>query len=238
MINGLNSVLGIFSTGLGAGFGDLLARKETSKLQKAYQEFEVSYYAVITLIYSVAMVQIVPFVLLYTEGVTDADYNQPLLGFLFTVNGYLFNLKTPQGMLVISAGLYKETRRQTITQALIAVIGGVVLGTTNGLEGIMLAMCLSNLYRAIDLICFIPKHVTMLKVGQTVKSVGVSCLAMILICCVSFLLPMQNTSIFAWLVNSVVLVIAGILIVITLNLAANRKHILSVGGRIKSIIKR
>ena len=40
---------------------------------------------------------------------------------------YFYNIKTPQGMLVISAGLYKETRIQTITQALIIVVLGVIL---------------------------------------------------------------------------------------------------------------
>ena len=147
-------------------------------------------------------------------------------------------LKTPQGMLVISAGLYKETRWQTVTQALIAVVGGIVLGITNGLTGIMVAMCLSNLYRDIDLICFIPKHVTKLKIGETVKTVAISCLAMVLIWGVGLLLPLNNVSLIGWVVNSVILVIAGLVIIGALNLLVNKEQLLSAMSRIKRVIKR
>ena len=68
---------------------------------------------------------IMPFIRIYTAGVTDINYNEPLVGFLFVLNGLLYNLKTPQGMLVISAGMYKETRIQTTIQGAIVVILGL-----------------------------------------------------------------------------------------------------------------
>ena len=238
VVNGLNSVLSIFSTGLGAGFGDLIIRKETKKLQKAYLDFEVAYYALITLIYAVAMVQILPFVLLYTEGITDADYHQPLLGFLFTLNGFLYNIKTPQGMLVISAGLYKETRWQTITQALIAVVGGVVLGSMYGLVGIMLAMCISNFYRDIDLLFFIPKHVTHLKMTASLKNVLLSLGEAALIVGIGMLIPWNNGGWVLWVLNSVALVAIAVAVIAAGNLLVNRQQIRSVLTRVKQILKK
>lgn len=238
VINGVNSVLSIFSSGLGAGFGDLIARKETRKLQQAYLDFETVYYALITLVYSVAMVQILPFILIYTRGITDAEYNQPLMGFLFTLNGFLFNVKTPQGMLVISAGLYKETRRQTTVQALIAVVGGILLGSAYGLPGIMVAMCLANLYRDIDLVFYIPKNVTHLKVICTLKNIALSCVEMLAIVLIGMRLPFANDSFSQWILRSAVLVVIGVVVIGGMNLLANRKQILSVFARAKNIIKK
>ncbi|MBE6976539.1 MAG: hypothetical protein E7439_05010 [Ruminococcaceae bacterium] len=238
VVNGLNSVLGIFGTGLGAGFGDLIVRKETKKLQKAYLDFEVAYYALITLIYAVAMVQILPFVLIYTRGVTDADYHQPLLGFLFTLNGFLYNIKTPQGMLVISAGLYKETRWQTTAQALIAVIGGVVLGYLYGLAGIMIAMCASNLYRAVDLLFFIPKHVTKLKMAVSLKNVALSVAELIIVVGLGLLIPWDNGSFLLWAANSAALVVIGVVIIGTGNFLVNREQVASVLTRAKQMLKK
>ena len=60
-------------------------------------------------------------------------------------------------MLVIAAGLYKETRVQSTVQAAILLIGGICFGIKWGLAGIMLASCLSNLYRCIDLYFLYPK---------------------------------------------------------------------------------
>lgn len=167
VLTGINGVLSIFISGLSASFGDVLARNEIKTLQKAYKDFEFSYMSLITVIYAVAFIMIMPFIRLYTTGITDADYNVPLFGFLFVLNGLLYNMKTPQGMLVISAGLYKETRLQTSIQAAILVVGGVIGGYFWGLAGIMAASCLSNLYRVIDLMFYIPHNVTKLPVHTT-----------------------------------------------------------------------
>ena len=107
---------------------------------------------------------LMPFIDVYTAGIIDADYHRPLVAALFTINGLLFNIKTPQGMLIISAGMYKETRYRSLTQALIIIVGGMVLAPFFGLIGILIASCLSNLYRVIDLLFFVPKYITELPV--------------------------------------------------------------------------
>lgn len=166
---GLMGLLSIFSSGLSASFGDVIARGEIQTLQKAYKEFEFTYYALITLIYSAAFILIMPFIRLYTSGVTDANYNVPILGCLMVINGYLYNLKTPQGMLVISAGLYKKTRWQTTIQAVILIVVGVILAPIFGLSGILIGSIISNLYRDIDLLFFIPSTVTGMPVKFTIR---------------------------------------------------------------------
>ncbi len=164
IVGGVNSILGVFTSGLSAAFGDILVRREQKALERAYDQFEFLYYSIIAAAYGVCLVMIMPFIRIYTQGITDAVYDLPLLGLLFVLNGLLFNAKTPQGMLVISAGLYRETRLQTTIQGLITVVVGAVLAPFWGLYGIMLASCLSNLYRDIDLLFFIPGQVTHLPV--------------------------------------------------------------------------
>lgn len=167
VIAGVNGVLGIFNSGLSASFGDVIARKEEKILQKSFKEFQTAFYAILSVVYGVTMIMIMPFINIYTYNIMDADYNQPILGFLMVLNGLLYNLKTPQGMLVISAGLYQETKWQTTIQGLIELIGGIILVQWFGINGIMIASILSNIYRDIDLLFFIPKWVTHLPVKDT-----------------------------------------------------------------------
>jgi O-antigen/teichoic acid export membrane protein len=161
---GLSGLLSIFISGLSSSFGDVIARREIKTLQKAYKEFEFSYYMIISWAFACAIILVMPFIKIYTSVINDAEYYFPSLGLLFTLNGILYNLKTPQGMLVISAGLYKETRLQTTIQGLIAIFSSVIFVQFWGLEGILVGMCLSNLYRTIDLLFFIPRNVTKLDV--------------------------------------------------------------------------
>lgn len=175
--SGIRQVLSIFETGLPSAFGEVIASKDIKKLQTTNSEFETIYYSLITIIYSVALIMFMPFISIYTRGITDANYINPLLAFLFITDAFTYNLKTPQGMLVISAGLYKETRTQTTIQAAIIVILGFLLTPALGLTGIMIASISANIYRTIDLLFFIPKHVTQITYKYTffkiIKSISI-----------------------------------------------------------------
>ena len=238
ILSGINGLLGIFVNGLSAGFGDVIARKEKDTLQKTYKEFEYSYYIIITIVYTVTAIMIMPFVNLYTSGIHDANYNRPLLGILFTLNGLLYSLKTPQGMLVISAGLYKETRLQTSIQALIIVVGGIILAPSLGLVGILIASCLSNLYRDIDLLFFIPKNVTKLPVKQTLYRM----LLVIVLSLISYIpfitiFNINSNGYMQWILQAVVITLCISAVTILVNYIIDKKQFKIVLERIKSLVK-
>ncbi|MEF9940573.1 MAG: hypothetical protein RR768_10720 [Clostridium sp.] len=171
VIMGIMQIISIFGSGVSASFGELLAKKEYATFEKVYSEFECLTYFIMTLMLSCAMVLLMPFVTLYTHGITDVNYNQPIIGFLFVLNALLYNIKGPQGTLVSSAGLYKETKWRTLTQAIIAIIAGIMLTPTLGLAGILIGLILSNVYRDIDLIIFMPKTIGHISLLKTIKRV-------------------------------------------------------------------
>lgn len=199
VIGGINGLLDIFTSGLSASFGDVIARGEKATLRKTYQEFEFTYYALITVVYSCAFVLIMPFIRIYTAGITDADYNVPLVGCLMVINGFLYNLKTPQGMMVISAGLYRVTRWRSTVQTVILIGGGILLAPRYGLPGILAACILSNLYRDIDLLFYIPAHVTKLLPGLTLKRWAISAAEFITILLPFFFFPVHATNFVHWI---------------------------------------
>ena len=236
VMHGVNGVLQIFTTGLSASFGDVIARKEENTLKKSYREFEFSYYSIITVVYSVSMVMLLPFVKIYTTGITDANYILPLISFLMVLNGLLYNIKTPQGMLVISAGLYKETRIQTITQALIIVVLGVILTPIFGLAGVLIASCISNLYRDIDLIFYIPKNVTKIPVVETLRRIGILILNIVIVVVPCMLLiNIKADSYFQWAIYAIGITIYAIMVVIINALLFDKEQLKSVLIRIKSM---
>ncbi len=171
IISAINSILSIFTSGLSASFGEVISKNETGILKKAYNEFEFAYYALITVVYTIAMVTIMPFIRIYTDGIVDVNYDIPILGFLFVINGLLYNIKTPQGMLVISAGMFKETKLQTTIQGAIVVVVGLILTPKFGLLGVLVGSIVSNLYRDFDLIVFVSRRITMLPLKQSIVRV-------------------------------------------------------------------
>ena len=204
IVAGIRSMLSIFESGLPAAFGEVLAKDENEVLKKAADEFECLYYALISVVYTTAFFLILPFVALYTHGVNDVQYADKWLALLFILDGFFYNMKTPQGMLVLSAGLYKETKVQTTVQAMIILLGGTILAPKFGLYGILLASIFANVYRTIDLLFFIPKYVTHRSIGITLKREMGAILFFLCGIIIEYFFPMSFAlSYFQWLLSAI-----------------------------------
>lgn len=228
------ALLTTFSNGLSAIFGDMLARNELPTLQKAYQQYEYLYYALVAWGYSVAAVMIMPFMRVYTAGFTDAEYIRPAVAAMFVAVGIITNIKNPQGMLVISAGLYRETRLQSLIQALIIVGAAVLLAPRFGIMGVLAAALLSNLYRDIDLFFYIPKTVTKLSPVMTIRRVlRLVVLFFITVLPVEFFVDINVGSYVQWALYAVAVGIWAMLVIGIGNILMERKTAAAVLERIR-----
>lgn len=233
------ALLTTFSGGLSAIFGDLLVRKETGILQKAYQQYEYMYYGLLAWGYACAAILIMPFIKIYTSGFTDADYIRPELAVLFVAVGILSNIKTPQGMLVISAGLYKETKLQSLIQALINVVFSAALAPFFGIAGVLAGSILSNLYRDIDLIFFIPKTVTKLKPSATIRRViRLVFLFSAAVFPAIYLVDIRPENLLKWVVYAVPAAIWAFIIIAGGNIIFERNTAAGIYARIKGLLSR
>lgn len=233
----INGVLSIFINGISALFGDVIAKGEKNTLKKAYGEFEFFYYSLITVVYSVAFITIMPFIKIYTSGIKDISYDLPMVGFLFVLNGVLYNIKIPQGMLVQSAGLFKETRVQTTIQALIALVAGIILTPFLGIIGVLLSSIFSNIYRDIDLIVYISRTVTKTPVRNTVKRINRLVLCIIFTYVSALPINISPTSYFGWAVYSSIIGIYVSLIVLVSGYFFERNIFTNIMKRIRGMVK-
>lgn len=237
VIHGINSVLSIFTSGLAAGFGELIAKKEQKKLQNAFEDFEYLYLAVITIVYSVMMVCYLPFIKVYTKG-ADTNYVIPILAVVLTLNGYFYNLKTPQGMIVISAGLYKETRWRSTIQCALEVGCGILFGFIGGLPGIVFGAIIANVYRCIDLLLFVPKYITGLPVWSTLKKWLISMSSFAAVVLISNLLLKDDfvESYLTWVMWACINGILAVLVVLIIFSIFDKKVVRNIINRMKILV--
>lgn len=238
VVVGVRRVIMVFSAGGFASFGELIALGDLDKFRKVYNQYEFMLYSVMTLFYSATMVLLLPFIRLYTRGVTDVDYYQPAIAVLFVLNALLYSVKSPQGSLVTSAGLFKETKYQTLTQALIAIILGAILGKFAGLVGILIGLIASNVYRDIDLMIFIPKKLQNTKIRNTFKRVGLISIEFVLICLPFFYVNMHITNYMQWLKWGVVVMVYGVIVIVFISLLFDKHAFLGTTGRLLGMVKR
>lgn len=207
--NGIRNAVSSVTQGTQASFGDVIARGETETLKRSFREFQVLAYGVTAILCGVAFALIMPFITLYTEGMDTVSYYYPVIGFFSVLEVLLYHLKTPQGLLVISAGMYRETRVQTTVQALILVIAGIALGKIWSIPGILAGACLSDLYRTFDLAFFVPARITRTKPLETFALLGLCLVGCILTAAPFVLLHLESLSWGLWVASGVLLLVWG-----------------------------
>lgn len=235
VVAGINSLLSIFIVGLPSGFGELIAKNEQKTLQKSVSEFEVAYNYVLSIVYGLTFVLIIPFVSIYTKNFTDFNYYDPLFAVTIVLNGLLYNIKTPQSMLIQSAGMYKETRYRVMAQGILLIVFGLIFGYFWGLAGIMLGSCVSNLYRTIDLFHFVPKYITHVKARTSIfRAIGVLFNIAIIIL-PSLFIKIELNGYIDWIIYALVYAVYSVIVVTLSVLVFDRKVFFNVFKRFKNL---
>ena len=234
--NGLQNAINSLSQGTQASFGDVIARGQSDVLKHSFREFQTLTYGVTGVACGVGIALIVPFVRLYTADIADVDYIYPLVGVLGMANVLLYHLKTPQGLLVISAGRYRDTRVQTTLQTVILLVGSIALGAAFGMPGILAGMLLSNLYRDIDLMLYIPREVTKTAPSETLKFMVLAVAVCALVAVPYFVVQPPCAGWPEWALSAIVLALWGCLLTLALYRAFAREQLSGLLSRAKRLV--
>ena len=155
----LRNVVTSFGSGMEAMFGDMIAKKETDALRKAYKRYKLTLTVLTLTLFGTAMVLILPFIRLYTAGVTDANYYQPVFAGILLLGDALYCVMLPCYNLPIAAGKLKESRAGAYGEAVISVVVSVGLVFWNPLLGVGIGLLAAMLFKGIYLIAFSAKHI-------------------------------------------------------------------------------
>jgi len=224
VFGGVLAILSTFSSGLSATFGDMIAKEQSDTFQKAYSQYEFLFYILLGVFYSCSAILIMPFVGIYTKDFTDANYLRPTLALLFAISGLFYGLKAPQGMLVISSGLYRETRLATIIQAILSLVFSIVFAFMFGIVGVILGQILSNAYRTIEIAIFIPKHVTGLPVISSFRRIiRTIILSIIAVAPPLLLLDVKTTNYLQWILYAIIVGLWSMFVFVICNVILERK---------------
>lgn len=146
-------------TGLESLFGDMIAKNETLKLTKTFNLIEFVIHFVVMLIFTTAAILIVPFVRVYTRGISDANYTMPLFGFILVMAYAGQCLRLPYLRLVNGAGMFKETRIGALVAMFLNIIITVCAVKPFGLVGVATGTFIAMLFHTVYFVMFLRNHI-------------------------------------------------------------------------------
>ena len=86
---------------------------------------------------------------LYTRGIVDTEYNQPLFGFLLVLSEALYLVKLPHLNLAYSANKFKEITVPAYIEATLNIVISVALVKKLGLIGVTIGTIAGMTYRMV-----------------------------------------------------------------------------------------
>lgn len=158
VVNGVKKILFSVTTGFQSLLGELWAKQEQEELRDYFGWIEWGVHTGVVFVYGCVQVLILPFVQVYTSGITDVNYKQPLFATLIVMAYACFCLRFPYGSMIFAAGHYKETQRNYAVATLINIFVSVITVNLWGLIGVALGTLVAMLYQTICLAWYCSKH--------------------------------------------------------------------------------
>lgn len=149
----LNSFIRVIENGFSYKFGHIY-NADIENYPRFHDGFEAAYSALVFAVMSATLYLTLPFVSLYTSGVTDANYIDPLLPLLFALVRLLSCSRVPGAKLIIIAGHVPKTIANTIIEAILNLGISLALVQFMGIYGVLLGTIAALLYRSNDIIFY------------------------------------------------------------------------------------
>ena len=209
-----------FYAGSEALFGDMYAKKETDRLNTAFGMYETLVSIVAVILFGVTITLLIPFISLYTKGVTDANYIEPVFGLLLTVAGLIYCLRAPYHNMIIAAGQFKETKAAAYGESIINILSSVLLVIHFGLVGVAIGTVVATLYRFVYYAVFLSKHVMQRNVRLFLKRLSINAITIVFVQRIGryILTFFTVTSYLQWSVAGFVIAVVAGIITIMMNM--------------------
>ena len=219
-----------FLSGMEAVFGNMYANKEQVNLRKVFGYYETLISLIGVTLLSITAVMIVPFVKLYTSGLTDAEYDNPLFAIMLIIAVMLHIFGEPYHQMIIAAGHFKETRMASYGEAFINISVSVILVIRFGIVGVAVGTVSATLFRTVYYVIYLTKHILHRNIILWLKRMLVNTLLFAGIVCIgNAILTIQTvTNYLNWAVAGLIVTSAAGIMAFTVNLITYRDDVIVI----------
>ena len=201
-----------FITGFGAAFGNMYAKKEYELMRTNLGIYELIIFSLVSIVYPVVMVMITPFAMIYTSGVTDTNYYQPLFGIILALAGAFSSYRIPYETIVKAVGHYRQTRNGAIAEACINIVSSVILVIKFGLIGVAIGTLLAAIFRTFQYAIYLGKNVIERNILHFIKHLVISVTINFVVYLGSNLYMVAIDNVWTWIFMAVITILISTVI--------------------------
>lgn len=236
VIVGIKNLLISMTNGITAYLGFLLAKSKFEELKKTFEWFEWIMHTLTVLIFGCTGMLILPFIQVYTKGIYDVNYYQPVFAILLTMANAGHCLRIPYNAIILSAGHYKQTQKCYIIAAIINLVISIITVKIWGLVGVAIGTFISMFYQTIWMALYDSKNIIKWPIKNFVKQLIIDIFSVLIGGLITSRFKIVSIGYIDWLFLAIKTFSAWFIIILLINLIFYKPRILLLYYKIKEYI--
>lgn len=238
VVSGVKQLLLSMTGGMQALLGELWAKQEMDNLKKTFGWFEWAMHTGTVFVFGCTGMLILPFVEIYTRGITDANYTQPMFAFLIVAANAGHCLRLPYNVMILAGGHYKQTQSNYIIAAILNIVISVASVKLWGLIGVAIGTLIAMFYQTIWMAIYDSRNLIKWPFKNFMKQIFVDVLTVVIGFFATKMLSLHTVTYISWVFLAVKISAVWVAIVLVLNFIFYRNKISGLFGKIGSKIRK
>ncbi len=159
VINGVKSLLVSILTSFTPIIGKYIAKNDLKELTDYFEYYEFISLSLVYGAFTICLLLIVPFVMLYTKNLTDANYYQPTFAIVIILAEMVYCLREPYQNIAYQANHFRQTRKYAYIEAILNIVLSIIFVSKFGLIGVALGTLFSMIYRTYFQVVYLEKNI-------------------------------------------------------------------------------
>ena len=238
VVKGVKQLFMSMTNGITSLIGELWAKQELEELNKTFSWTEWVIHTGTTFVFGLTAILIVPFVRVYTLGIHDANYIQPLFAALIVAANAGHCLRLPYNIIILAAGHYKQTQNNYIIAAILNIVVSVVTVKAWGLIGVAIGTLVALGYQTVWMAVYDSRNLIKWTLRNFANKILVDGLTVIIVFFATRMSVIPEAIYIEWVFLAVKTAIIWIVIVGVLNMVFYRDKMQSMIHKICVKVKR
>lgn len=217
--------------------GEKYAKKDDKGFERMFSIVEWLINVGTVFVFGCTAMLIVPFITVYTRGIVDADYFQPLFAGIITIAQASYCLRLPYSMMIQATGRYKETQRCYIIGAILNLGISIVTVFFYGLIGVAIGTLVAMLYQTIWMAIYNYKKIISRSIKHFIKQFLTTIVSGVAVYFATFWIQLGKVSYLSWIIMAFKIAGLVLAVIMVINLIFYYKNIKSVITKIANKIR-
>lgn len=234
VVTGIRQIILTVGNGFHSYWGSLFAEKRYEKIATSFDYIEWFFHTIVVLFFGVTGILIIPFIGIYTSGIKDVNYYQPLFAVLMVLAQAIRCIRQPYNTLIQAIGHYKQTQICYVIAAIINIVVSIIAVRPWGLVGVALGTVVAMLYQLVWMMCYDSKIILFRDIKVAVKQIVVDVILVIICVWICILFDFNAVTDYKeWIFLAVQIVCIWGTVSIIVNFIFYRKYLMVLIHKIK-----